>query len=1101
MPIQSFVSGKALQSTTFFQRLYNIIPEPLLPYVITFVESVSSSPALSITLVVIVVSLLYEAGIVRDLKHSYNTFEKYKQEAKILKGTNTLNVDTSNAAPPNPSSPTVPTAATTTTTTTASTVRTVPTTLTDVVLSFVTMTGMKAYLVAIYDRLKYIVQKFNSPIMRVIYQELQQMQIKFIIGGYLFMVLSSFVFYWSNEVTIQLDSMVMNVLPRMILLHSHNHTTNTTAATNSNTSFASSVPSTFNSTTTDTTTMVIVIDENSTGDVPNCSSSLLASSVITTTNNDSVIEEAITSSLHHAPLPLEWITSPLSSVLDNVLPHSVDTAILTTAVQLILLSLSYDMGQRMCDKASDYMFFSANAEKAAIRRRRYLRNLLLQETVFYSKVSSRALAEEVQKGAETLDTLIMQNIPNFIRALLNVITATLACLRLDLQLSLFVFMMNIINIASFLRQFNYMSSVYRGIMMDRSRALNSKLSEAFTHIELVQITAAEEFVVQDVREATERYHEVEKDALWPLAIESWIIANAQTIFSRLTWFCGLYRAIYRTPMFTVAEFTAFQRFARTASPHTVIKELELLLKGISACERYVRLRSRKSAVDMQLEDENPSLENDLSIASPSAMAKMVMTSNSSSALSTSVASMLQSQASLYTLDKLHKSFPWLQEDMDTYPFILNPMLATAVLPTEVIKNHVNRRFATIVHTCGRSYRHILRGEIILQDVEFSYPDTADIHAEDMEVLAVDKDIAKSNASTGNNSVIRRRGRNNRTYTNNSRGGLGGSTTLGQRSSTTFLDERNKMMYRSNKVEPSSPSMVSDLTIDSPSLVRPSSNPKILDGVSVTIGAGKMVAIVGANGAGKSTLCRLLARFYDPDKGSILYDGYDLRHYAPRTIRRCIGYVQQDAHILRTYTVRENLYFGLDLTSENLPTEEEMITVTKQVGIHDRIMKLPQGYDTVIKEPVTLSDGEKQKLALSRALLRDPAIMIVDEGTSNLDPPSANKIIEILKTSGKEKSRTTVIIAHRISTVVKADLIIYLENGKIIESGTHKELLQRTNGRYSNFIQSQLMDGEGNTGVAVLMQTPSVSRNNSYISNNGMLEITKEENILGKGTVD
>lgn len=217
---------------------------------------------------------------------------------------------------------------------------------------------------------------------------------------------------------------------------------------------------------------------------------------------------------------------------------------------------------------------------------------------------------------------------------------------------------------------------------------------------------------------------------------------------------------------------------------------------------------------------------------------------------------------------------------------------------------------------------------------------------------------------------------------------------------------------------------------------------------VTFGAdpGQLVALVGPSGAGKSTLTYLMARLYDVDKGRITLDGHDLRDLTQATLRAAIAVVTQETFIFHS-TIRENLLVGRPNA-----TEAELIAAGKAAAIHDRIMELPGGYDTVGGERgYRLSGGEKQRVALARAILKNPRVLILDEATSALDSHSERAIQDAI--SQLMEGRTTIAIAHRLSTILAADLIVMLDHGHIVERGTHTQLMAQ-GGAYSRLYLEQ-----------------------------------------------
>jgi len=224
-------------------------------------------------------------------------------------------------------------------------------------------------------------------------------------------------------------------------------------------------------------------------------------------------------------------------------------------------------------------------------------------------------------------------------------------------------------------------------------------------------------------------------------------------------------------------------------------------------------------------------------------------------------------------------------------------------------------------------------------------------------------------------------------------------------------------------------------------------PEVLADITLDIAAGQVVGIVGPSGSGKSTLTKLAQRLYVPERGRVLVDGVDLAMVDPAWLRRQIGVVLQE-NVLFNASVRDNIALadpGMDMA--------QVVAASKLAGAHDFILELPEGYDALIGERgSTLSGGQRQRIAIARALVTNPRILIFDEATSALDYESERIIQDNMRQICK--GRTVLIIAHRLSTVRTADRIVTIERGRIVEDGTHDELLRR-GGRYANLYRHQL----------------------------------------------
>mgnify|MGYP000958691418 FL=1 len=222
--------------------------------------------------------------------------------------------------------------------------------------------------------------------------------------------------------------------------------------------------------------------------------------------------------------------------------------------------------------------------------------------------------------------------------------------------------------------------------------------------------------------------------------------------------------------------------------------------------------------------------------------------------------------------------------------------------------------------------------------------------------------------------------------------------------------------------------------------------KIIDKVSLYIKEGTTTAIVGPSGGGKTTLCRLMARFWDVNEGSVELGGRDVRQYSMDSLMKNFSFVFQNVYLFED-TVANNIKFG-----NPLATKEEVIEVAKKACCHDFIMKLDKGYDTVIGEGgASLSGGEKQRLSIARAMMKSAPIIILDEATANVDPENEKELMQAIEELTRKK--TVIMIAHRLKTVRNADKIVVIDEGRIVQEGKHEELI-KTDGIYNKFVNAR-----------------------------------------------
>jgi len=257
----------------------------------------------------------------------------------------------------------------------------------------------------------------------------------------------------------------------------------------------------------------------------------------------------------------------------------------------------------------------------------------------------------------------------------------------------------------------------------------------------------------------------------------------------------------------------------------------------------------------------------------------------------------------------------------------------------------------------------------------------------------------------------------------------------------LFDEKYDIVNRENPIQ--AKKLEGQITFDHVSFRYNTNDDEVIQDVSFNIEPGQKIALVGSSGGGKSSLVSLIPRFYDVTNGSIEIDGIDVRDYELKSMREKIGIVLQD-NFLFSDTVKSNIQYG-DPTA----SEEEIIAAAKAANAHDFIMSLPNGYDTLVGERgVKLSGGQKQRVAIARVFLRNPSILIFDEATSALDLENEKYIQDAIQELAK--NRTTIFIAHRLSTITHVDQIVYIDQGHVVEIGSHEELMAKKAAYYHLF---------------------------------------------------
>jgi ATP-binding cassette subfamily B multidrug efflux pump len=284
--------------------------------------------------------------------------------------------------------------------------------------------------------------------------------------------------------------------------------------------------------------------------------------------------------------------------------------------------------------------------------------------------------------------------------------------------------------------------------------------------------------------------------------------------------------------------------------------------------------------------------------------------------------------------------------------------------------------------------------------------------------------------------------------------LGWTSSLVQRAEASqarlneFLDEKTDIVSRQNLQH----EMQGDIVFDNVSFTYPDTGIRALHNVSFRIRPGQTLAVIGNTGSGKSTIAALLCRLYDATAGQVEIDNIDVRDYALDNLREQIGYVPQDVFLFSD-SIRQNINFGLDQ-----PSEEKMLQAARDAAVYDNIIAFPEGFDTKVGERgITLSGGQKQRVSMARALVKEPKILILDDSLSAVDTKTENIILGALQRIMAD--RTSLIISHRVSSVKLADHILVLDDGTIVQHGTHEALMSEPEGLYRALYERQLQAEE------------------------------------------